>query len=382
MANISNSVIGTKDCYGCGLCVSVCKKNVLNLRLNAYGFFEPDAVNIDACVNCGLCKEVCSFDKDTIVFSPFLSFAGWSNDMENRKSSSSGGVAYEISKAALEMEYSIICVRYNVQKGIAEHYIADNLDDLKQSRGSKYIQSYTVEALTKINRHRKYVFIGTPCQAASMRLFVEKFGISDNFIIVDFFCHGVPSYKLWKKYLEEHSGDLGCIKDISWRNKNKGWHSGYCITIKGDKSVYQSYRSHDDFYAFFLGDACLGKACYDNCRFKYDKSCADLRLGDFWGNEYLKNEKGVSSVVVFTQKGQDLLLSSDIELVRHSFEQVANGQMKTTAKRPWYYALCFNNLNNDKLSLQMMGRILRNYKLMTSYIQRIISILWKRKQHQ
>lgn len=52
------------------------------------------------------------------------------------------------------MGYSIICVRYNIQDGIAEHYIADNLDDLKQSRGSKYIQSYTVGALSKIDRRK------------------------------------------------------------------------------------------------------------------------------------------------------------------------------------------------------------------------------------
>ena len=174
MANISNSVIGTKDCYGCGLCVNVCKKNVLNLRLNECGFFETAAINVDFCVNCGLCKEVCSFKKDTKTYNPYLSFAGWSNNIENRKLSSSGGVAYEISKAALGMGYSIICVRYNIEEGIAEHYIADNLDDLKQSRGSKYIQSHTVKALGKIDRHKKYVFIGTPCQAASMRLFVEN----------------------------------------------------------------------------------------------------------------------------------------------------------------------------------------------------------------
>lgn len=382
MANISNSVIGTKDCYGCGLCVNVCKKNVLDLHLNESGFFETAAINVDACVNCGLCKEVCSFNKNTKIFNPCLSFAGWSNNIENRKISSSGGVAYEISKAAIGMGYSIICVRYNIQDGIAEHYIADNLDDLKQSRGSKYIQSYTVGALSKIDRRKKYVFIGTPCQAASMRLFVEKFRISDNFIIIDFFCHGVPSYKLWKKYLKEHSGDIGNINEITWRNKNKGWHNGYCITIKGEKSVYQSYRTHDDFYAFFLGDACLGKACYDNCKFKYDKSCADIRLGDFWGNEYLKNDEGVSSVVVFTKKGKDLLLSSDIELVSHSFEQVARGQMMSTAKRPWYYALCLSNLNNNKLNLQTLGKILRYNLLIISYIQKISTILWKRKQHQ
>ena len=149
MANISNSVIGTKDCYGCGLCIKVCKKNVLNLHLNESGFFETAAINVDACVNCGLCKEVCSFNKNTKIFNPCLSFAGWSNNIENRKLSSSGGVAYEISKAAIGMGYSIICVRYNIQNGITakvNFYQINNITKYKTLWGDvKYPMSSNYE---------------------------------------------------------------------------------------------------------------------------------------------------------------------------------------------------------------------------------------------
>lgn len=378
MNDVTKSVIGTKGCYGCGVCVKACNKHVLDIQLNSDGFFEPIAINIDNCINCGLCKKVCSFSENLDIFSnPIQSFAGWSNVLENRNLSSSGGVAYEIAKKALEKGYSIICVRYNILKARAEHYIADNLNDLKASRGSKYIQSYTIDALRQIDRQKKYVFIGTPCQAASIRLYVERFKLSDKFIIIDFFCHGVPSYNLWEKYLKEHTIGLGQIKDISWRNKKREWHNGYCITIKGQKATYQSYRQTDDFYALFLGDACLGKACYDSCKFKYNKSCADIRLGDLWGKKYAKNQEGVSSILVYSQKGNEILSLSNVSIVELPFEEVAEGQMKSAAQRPWYYNICSKNIKRDNYRLSFMGALLRYQKIVKSYILKVISIIEK-----
>ena len=375
--NITKSVIGTKDCYGCGLCVKVCRKHVLDIQLNTTGFFEPIAVNIEDCVDCGLCQKVCSYNGEVDVFHPNLSYAGWSKNPENRKLSSSGGVAYEIAKTALEHGFSIICVKYNIEKKRAEHYIAENIDELNSSRGSKYIQSYTVDALKQIDRHKKYVFIGSPCQAASVRLFVDTFKLADNFIIIDFFCHGIPSYNLWNKYLEKHSIDLGTIKEISWRNKKKGWHNGYCMTIQGENATYQSYKQQDDFYAFFLGDACLGEACYDSCKFKYDKSCADIRLGDLWGKKFAKNQDGVSSVIVFTQKGNTILSWANVNLDELPFEDAAEGQMKSTARRPWYYNICSKKLNQDSYDLSFLGILLRYQKVAKSYISKVISVIKK-----
>ena len=377
MQDTSRSIIGTKGCYGCGLCVAACKKNVLDLRLNNDGFYEPIAIDIASCINCGMCSTVCSFSKKVKTYSPQHAFAGWSNDSENRKLSSSGGVAYEVAHYALSKGYLLIGVRYNVEKKRAEHYITSSITELKESQGSKYLQSYTIDALKKINREYKYIFVGTPCQVASMRLFIEKHKLSENFFLIDFFCHGVPSYNLWAKYLREHSEYVGDIESISWRNKKRGWHNGYCITLKGKCIDYCSYRENDDFYAFFLGDACLGKACYDSCKFKYYNSCSDIRLGDFWGKEYANNEEGVCSVVVNTPKGYSMLLSSNVHLKEYTFEKVAEGQMRTSAKRPWYYACSKRVLKKDGCKLKSMALIMRHHKIIKSRIQRIISIICK-----
>ena len=41
-----------KDCFGCGVCATVCSKNAIKIELNKEGFYVP-TLNIDACSNCG-----------------------------------------------------------------------------------------------------------------------------------------------------------------------------------------------------------------------------------------------------------------------------------------------------------------------------------------
>ncbi len=58
------------------------------------------------------------------------------------------------------------------------------------------------------------------------------------------------------------------------------------------------------FINMFLGNNCLGKACYKHCKFKYDCSSADVRIGDMWGNTYATEDKGVTACVAFTERGK------------------------------------------------------------------------------
>lgn len=111
------------------------------------------------------------------------------------KKCSSGGVGFEISKILLEQGYKICGVRYNPTLNRAEHYISVSKEELVQSAGSKYIQSYTVDGFRSIDRKEKYLVVGTPCQIDSFRRYIRKNHIEENFILMDFFCHGVPSKK-------------------------------------------------------------------------------------------------------------------------------------------------------------------------------------------
>ena len=56
-----SNVLTVNDCFGCGLCSVVCKHDLIDMRLNDNGFYQPSIINQDTCVDCGLCVRVCSF---------------------------------------------------------------------------------------------------------------------------------------------------------------------------------------------------------------------------------------------------------------------------------------------------------------------------------
>lgn len=355
-----NNISSIKNCFGCGVCAIACPKKIIDLRLNKKGFYEPFLFDESKCIDCGLCLSVCSFKHDdTALKDPQLkSYGAWSKDPKVRRKCSSGGVAFEIGKTLLNDGYKVCGVKYNIDANRAEHYIASNLVELISSVGSKYLQSYTIPGFLNINKKEKYLVTGTPCQIDSFRRFIQKFHCEDNFLLLDFFCHGVPSMLLWKIYLENCQKKVGKITYVSWRNKFKyGWHDSWLMGIDGENTskklnspdsyeslikerstFIQSRKSQGDFfYEAFLNNLCLNKPCYDNCRFKYSRSSADIRVGDAWGKTYVNDELGVSSVVAFTAKGDDCLQKTNCTLEQYNFETLCNSQMKENAERPMFY---------------------------------------------
>ncbi len=125
------------------------------------------------------------------------------------------------------------------------------------------------------------------------------------------------------------------------------------------------------FYALFLGDCCLGKQCYDHCKYKYDHSSADIRIGDLWGNTYKDDEDGVSGAVAFTKKGNEILTHCNIVLVEHTFDIVAEGQMKSCPVKIGAYAKISNTLRDSSKSIGDAYRLLVNYRKQQIQINRI-----------
>ena len=115
----------------------------------------------------------------------------------------------------------------------------------------------------------------------------------------------------------------------------------------------------DMFYRMFLSDSCLGKACYERCKFKYNRSSADIRIGDLWGEAYRDNRDGVSTAIAFTPIGDDILHRCDSILVPHSMEVVAEGQMSVAPSRPPYYERLKKRLNNPGSTIQEVEAIVK-----------------------
>lgn len=353
------NISDVRDCYGCGVCATICPKKIIDMRLNQAGFYEPRIIDEEKCINCSLCVNCCSYLNDGLSLSPqsVKSYAAWSRDASVRRKCSSGGVGFEVARTLLGRGYKVCAVKYNAEQDRAEHYIASTIEELIPSIGSKYIQSYTVDGFNEVDKNEKYIVTGSPCQIDSFRRYIRKFKKEDNFVLLDFFCHGVPSMLLWQKYIKDVEQITGKIVYASWRNKFTGWHDSWAMAIDGDmkgesvdwhdsynvlirgkKSYYNSRLSQGDaFFQLFLSDACLGKACYDKCKFKYSHSSADIRIGDLWGTVYKDNEEGVSAAISFTDKGDELLKNCGCELIEHSFDVVAEGQMKKCPVRTKFY---------------------------------------------
>lgn len=54
--------IATERCKGCGLCVDVCPKHVLELEpisVNALGYHPTRLTDAAACTSCALCARIC-----------------------------------------------------------------------------------------------------------------------------------------------------------------------------------------------------------------------------------------------------------------------------------------------------------------------------------
>lgn len=329
-----NISIVEDDCFGCGVCQTVCPTKVINLKTNSDGFIKPYINNINGCIHCGLCLGICSYyNRNRIEFKRCIaSVAAWVNDCEYRRNSSSGGIVPIILKKYLEKGYNIYCVDYDYESNQLKYFSPTTINDLNKGMKSKYLQAFFPY---KIDYKSNNVIVGTPCAISSIREIIEKKKLEETNILIDFFCHGTPSYLLWKKYLE-HIGINHPIRVI-WRNKDNGWHDSWRMIVEDNKTIFSKYFSQGDlFYKFFLRNRCLRKSCYDDCVFKSLNSKADIRVGDLWGTKYSNDEKGVSGVLVFTNKGLQVLadVQDECTIIKETVEVITESQMKACAKRP------------------------------------------------
>lgn len=344
-----------RDCYGCGVCAIVCPKKIIEIRESPEGFYEPIVVSPAHCTDCGLCLSVCAFN-DTKVVAGEVSctpdgFAAWSKIPEIRQEASSGGIGFMLAKYLIGQGFRACGVRYNPSMGRAEHFIANTVEDYLPSIGSKYIPSYTFNGFSGFNRKDRFLVIGTPCQIDSLRRWIRKTNIERNFILIDFFCHGVPSLNMWRKYLQSVPVQIGNETQIKWRDKTGGWHDSWTMKVTSDNRMFISsfLKDKDLFYRFFLGNVCLGKACYKHCKYKMQTSAADIRIGDLWGSAYKDDRKGVSALLALTTRGKKIIGSlEDCHIEQWSVSLVLEGQMRKSASKPMIYPLIIMMLKGEK----------------------------------
>ena len=329
-----------KNCCGCEACVQICPKQCITFEEDQEGFRYP-LVDNNVCIECRACEKVCPVINQAQNTQPLHCFASKCTNDEVRMASSSGGVFTLLAEEIIHQGGVVFGAKFNEQWEVVHDY-TEKIEGLAAFRTSKYVQSRIGNCFCRtrvfLKEGRKVLFSGTSCQIAALKLFLHQ--EYENLLTVDIICHGVPSPKVWRMYLDAivknarkgentvslhpnlniSKGDATShhqmISGISFRDKRLGWKKfSFALTLAEAKadgkqnSVLLSHIHREDPYMnVFLSNINLRPSCYQ-CPAKAGKSRSDITLADYWGiNKQMPDfddDKGVGLIVLNSQKGVD-----------------------------------------------------------------------------
>lgn len=310
MINITDK----KLCSGCGACHDICPKKAISLKEDVEGARYP-FVNAEKCVNCGICDKVCPFvNVNNITLPNFkipIFFASQLKNKQELEEVSSGGAFWALTQYIISKNGVVYgAVQKNVDKIM--HIRAENIEDAKKLRRSKYFQSDTTGIYSKVKedllKGKTVLFSGVPCQIAGLYGFLGK--EYENLYTCEVVCHGVPVNSVWRSYRKEKEQKLGKkIVDLVFRDKSKGWAVNQYKIIYDDRSVEYEPSVRNLFHRGYLEGFFYRPSC-GKCPFSKLPRVADITLADFWKYKGKLNEicnMGVSLVSVNNEKGLWLL---------------------------------------------------------------------------
>ena len=286
-------IVSKQLCTGCTCCMNICPKKAIHMEESKDGFKYP-IIDQDKCINCGLCKKTCPILNTKSNVSLNNCYVGYNKDIKERLASSSGSIFSLVANYILDNKGIVIGAAFD----------KDNIDN------------------------KKILFVGTPCQVSGLKAFLKK--DYDNLICIDLFCHGVPSPKLFNKYIKELESKFNDkLENFNFRDNTSGWDS-YSYTAKFNNNIITELASNNNYSKLFLSDIALRESCY-NCNFKLGNKYSDITLGDFWGvkNKYpeMYNKAGVSAIIVNTNKGLDIFnnINKNLEYKECTIDNILPG---------------------------------------------------------
>lgn len=316
-------ILYTKDqdkysCCGCRACEQVCPKQAIFMEIDDEGFLYPK-FDSNKCINCGLCNKVCPIEiGHNTLERPLAVYAAQYQNDKVLYNSSSGGIFSLIANYVFSKQGVVYGAAFDDDMYLKHIRVADN-EKLCNLRGSKYVQSDIGETYKLARKDLEsgliVYFTGTPCQIQGLKLFLRK--CYDNLITTDVVCHGTPSYKIFANTMRNiEEKKHGIIYSYLFRDKSVGgWScsssSTYYKQIKDGKHVFLP-RNNDmsAYFNAFINGNMMRYVCY-RCPFANISRVSDITLADCWGVDKIVPDfpnmgKGVSSVLINTQKGKNI----------------------------------------------------------------------------
>lgn len=358
-------IVYKEKCTGCYACFSSCPKEAIRMQSADDGFKYP-VVDRDKCIECNLCNKVCpvlaqSFPQQSEYERNV--YAGWSNDIDNRLHSTSGGAFFEIARKWIEDAGCVAAARYD-DSNLVVHDYASSLAELEHFRQSKYVQSDIGDVYKKIKydliNGRKVLFCGTPCQVVALKSCLMK--DYDNLMTIDFICRGVNSPKAYSAWLNEiGKKEKSKIIKVWFKNKTYGWkNSPWCTKIEFANGKEKLFYQKDNLYMRgYLIDNLYMRHCCGECMFKQPQCYADITLGDFWGaDKSIDDDNGTSVIFVNSEKGAKAIKrmseSMHLEIINSGVVESGN--------------ICLNNSPELNPRSKSFLRTLDKYSFSTTYL--------------
>lgn len=308
ISNIRNS------CIGCGACKNACPTECIEMKQDKFGFLFPE-IDDRKCVKCHNCEKVCvAVNNNAEIFEAVANteyYAAWAKAAYMTENATSGGiVSLIISNFQKQGKVYAACFTDGLKK--LDHILCDENIPLSNISGSKYLQSNTSNVFKSIksdlNDNNKVLYIGTPCQVASLKKYLRR--KYDNLFTIDFFCHGVPTPLAWEKYtayLEKKYNSK--LTNYNFRSKKSGWEREcVCAKFENKKEINQrTYRNA--LHVWFGNHLTVRDSCF-HCKFRRIERVSDITVGDFWHIEdyypQVPKKQGVSCVLINTTNGKNI----------------------------------------------------------------------------
>lgn len=304
--------VANDKCCGCTACSNVCSRNAITMQMNRGGYSYPH-IQPELCINCGLCQKTCQFSKPEIqdANKTVKCFAVKHKDFSVVSASRSAGAFTAFSDYILDNGGIIYGAKLDSDL-VVRHHKALNKKERDSFRESKYVQSELDEVFNSVAKDLKdgklVLFTGTGCQCDGLRAFLKTKKIdTDKLVLADIVCHGVPSPKMFKEYLQWNEKKYhSAVQDFKFRDKQKySWGEGIeKLTLANGKVKYQ------DYFTGSLFDFFIRPSCY-NCKYTTPYRNSDITFADFWGSEksapeFTDYKNGCSLVLLHSDKAEKI----------------------------------------------------------------------------
>lgn len=136
MSCLKNS---SETCSGCSACVSICPRQAITMDSDDKGFSYP-TVDMSKCIECGLCNRVCDFKQFKAGSDIPESYAVRHKTPEEVQTSRSGAFFMSLCLNVIR-DGGVVCGCMMTEDLNVVHAFADNYEDCRLFKGSKYVQS-------------------------------------------------------------------------------------------------------------------------------------------------------------------------------------------------------------------------------------------------